>query len=83
MVSYSAGADLRGQSAKSLKLVQCSQYMVSYPSGLRGQSAKLLFIGSNPIDTSTESKNNIRGTSDKTVISAAADSNPIDTSRQF
>lgn len=26
--------------------------MVSYPSGLRGQSAKLLFIGSNPIDTS-------------------------------
>jgi putative endonuclease len=56
--------------------------MVSYPSGLRGQSAKLLFIGSNPIDTSRESKKQIRGNSDKTVISAAAVSNPIDTSQR-
>ncbi len=58
MVSYSAKADLREQSAMSIIIILVLKInnMVSYPSGLREQSAKLLCIGSNPIDTSNTFK---------------------------
>ena len=54
-----AKVDVAGSSPVSRSLHLEKLIMVSYPSGLRGQSAKLLFIGSNPIDTSRESKKQI------------------------